>query len=77
MLFAVQTLKAFLSRIGLFKDCKGLLLNLKVSQRRRDVWILRMRTETERNCWTRRNKVWPNIHISFLLLLNQWKVWVY
>jgi len=49
MLFAVQTLKAFLSRIGLFKNCKGLLLNLKVKEEG-DVWILRMRTETERNC---------------------------
>jgi len=29
---AVQTLKAFLSRIGLFKDFKGLLLNLKTKE---------------------------------------------
>ena len=34
ILFVVRTLKTFLSRTGLFKDCKGLLLNLKTKEER-------------------------------------------
>jgi len=64
---AVQTLKFFLSRIGLYKDCKGLLLNLERKEEGECLSFAHAHRDGEERLDTKK-QVLPNIHnISFLL----------